>query len=181
LVFLIFHFSQIAKSIFGDILSTVIIIDGHNLLWSIQKSSEDFESITYVQLCRMIGAYLRQIDEFGCVVFDGIGPPDKEIFDDMGKLEVLFSGRSEDADQVIEDKITANTAPRRLVVVSSDRRLRAAARRRKATSLKTEVFWDRVLLEAGRKRRPREPRAKREGISESETEQWLKRFGLDED
>jgi predicted RNA-binding protein with PIN domain len=159
----------------------VIIIDGYNLLWSIQKSSEDFESITVVQLCRFIAAYLRQIDEVGCVVFDGIGPPDKEIFDDMGKLEVLFSGRSEDADQVIGDKITANTAPRRLMVVSSDRKLRAAARRRKATSIKAEAFWENILSEAGRTRRPREPRAKREGISESETEQWLKRFGLDED
>ncbi len=159
----------------------MIIIDGHNLLWSIQKYSEDFELVTSVQLCRMIDAYLRQIDEAGCVVFDGIGPPDKEIFENMVRLEVIFSGRSTDADGVIEDKITASTAPRRLRVVSNDRRLRAAARRRKATSLKTEAFWESVLSEASKKRRPREPRVKREGISESETEQWLKSFGLDED
>jgi predicted RNA-binding protein with PIN domain len=159
----------------------MIIIDGHNLLRSIQKSFEDFELITSIHLCRLVDVYLKLVDEAGCIVFDGIGPPDKEIFENMGRLEVIFSGRNSDADRVIEDKITANTAPRRLVVVSNDRRLRIAARRRRATSLKTEAFWQSVLVETSRKRRPTEPRAKREGISESETEQWLRRFGLDED
>ncbi len=159
----------------------MIIIDGYNLLRSVQKSFEDFELVTDIHLCRLIDAYLKLIDEAGCIVFDGIGPPDKEIFENMSRLEVIFSGRNSDADGVIEDKISANTAPRRLVIVSNDHRLRTAARRRRATSLKTEAFWESVLIEISRKSRPREPRAKREGISESETKQWLKRFGLDED
>jgi hypothetical protein len=158
-----------------------IIIDGYNLLHAIEKAEHFSPDGSDVWLCRMITAYLRQIDETGCIVFDGIGPPDKEIFEGMGKLEVVFSGRNKDADRVIEDKITANTAPRRLVVVSSDRRLRAAARKRRANSVKAETFWESLLSEADRKPRPKEPRAKREGISESETDQWLKKFGLDED
>jgi predicted RNA-binding protein with PIN domain len=159
----------------------MFIIDGYNLLHAIEETESLSPALTDTWLCRMIAAYLRRIDETGCVVFDGIGPPDKEIFEDMGNLEVIFSGRNKDADKVIEDKITANTAPRRLLVVSSDRRLRAAARKRKAVSVKAEAFWESVSCESDRKPRPREPRAKREGITESETEQWLKSFGLDED
>ena len=159
----------------------MFIIDGYNLLRAIEKMESFSPALTETWLCRMIAAYLRQIDRTGCVVFDGIGPPDREVFEDMGNLEVIFSGRNKDADKVIEDKITANTAPRRLLVVSSDRRLRVAARKRKATSIKAEAFWESVISEMDRKPGPREPREKREGITESETEQWLKSFGLDEE
>jgi predicted RNA-binding protein with PIN domain len=174
---MIFGFQLLVSSL----LTMPIIIDGYNLLRAIEKTESFSPVLTDAWLCRMITAYLRQIDEAGCVVFDGIGPPDKEIFEDMGNLEVIFSGRNKDADKVIEDKITANTAPKRLLVVSSDRRLRVAARKRRAISVKAEVFWESVISEPDRKPRPREPREKREGITESETEQWLKSFGLDED
>ncbi len=42
-----------------------VIIDGHNLLSFIQKASEDFESISAVQLCGIIGRYLKQTGEKG--------------------------------------------------------------------------------------------------------------------
>ena len=84
-----------------------IIIDGHNLLWSIQKPSEDSELITDVKLCYIIGRYLKLIDQNGEIVFDGKGPPDKSGFDNISNLEVLFAGLATDADTVIEDKIKA--------------------------------------------------------------------------
>ncbi len=154
------------------------IVDGHNLLHLIQKASEDFGAITDVQLCRIIGEYLRQINEKGEVVFDGTGPRDKSGFDNISNLEVFFSGLRSDADTVIEDKIKASTAPRRLTIVSSDRRLRIAARKRKATVVKSQVFWDNVQKQLSRKPKAREPREKREGLNEGETELWLKIFDL---
>ena len=157
-----------------------LIIDGHNLLWAVKKTSEDSEPITDVQLCRIIGRYLKLVGEKGEIVFDGIGPRDKSGFDNISSLEVLFSGRVADCDTVIENKITANTAPKRLTIVSSDRRLRDAARRRKATPVKSEVFWGNLQKQLSRKRTAREPAAKRNGISESETEQWLEFFGLEQ-
>ena len=157
-----------------------LIIDGHNLLWAIQKTSEDSESITDVQLCRIIGRYLKLVGKKGEIVFDGIGPRDKSGFDNISNLEVLFSGRAADCDTVIENKITANTAPKRLTVVSSDRRLRDAARRRKATPVKSEVFWSNLQKQLSRKRTAREPAAKRHGISEGETKQWLEFFGFEQ-
>ena len=156
-----------------------VIIDGYNLLRSVQKA-EEFESISDVQLCRLVGRYLKLIGEEGEIIFDGTGPPDKSGFDDISNLEVLFAGPGGDADIVIEDKIRANTAPKRLTVVSSDRKLRRSAQARKARAVKAEVFWDELQKQLSRKRTTKEPTAKRRGLTESETRQWLKFFDIEQ-
>jgi predicted RNA-binding protein with PIN domain len=157
---------------------TMFIIDGHNLLHTILKTEGDSEVVSDVGLCRIVGNYLRLTGRRGEIIFDGTGPRDKDIFEKVGDVEVLFAGSRTDADTVIEDKIKANTAPKRLTVVSSDRRLRKAARARKAAAVKSEDFWNNVQKQLSRKRRAREPAAKRRGLSEGETEQWLEFFGL---
>ena len=83
----------------------MIIIDGYNLLWSIQRESESFGPVGDVQLCRIVDRYLELSNEKGEIIFDGTGPPDKSGFDNLKKLEVVFAGRSSDADTMIEDKI----------------------------------------------------------------------------
>ena len=158
----------------------MFFIDGHNLLHSVQKDGADSAPISDVQLCRIIGSYLKLTDQSGEIIFDGTGPPDKSGFEGIGNLEVFFAGLSTDTDTVIEDKITANTAPRRLTIVSSDRRLRKAARARKAISIKSEVFWNNIQKQLSRKKMTKEPAAKRRGLSESETKQWLEIFGLEQ-
>ncbi len=157
-----------------------VIIDGHNLLHSIQKTSEGSESITDVQLCHIIGRYLKLTGEKGEIVFDGTGPADKSQFDNLSNLEVSFTGFATDADTVIEDKIRANTAPKRLTIVSSDRRLQDAARARKATAIKSQIFWNNLQKRLSRNKTIKEPAAKRRGLSDGETEQWLKFFGLEQ-
>jgi len=157
------------------------VIDGTNLLWAIQESYEDHEIAGEVQLCKTLDRYFAQIADAGEIVFDGAGPSDKSVFDGVGYLDVIFSGFGSDADSVIEEKVLANTAPRRLTVVSSDRRLRKAAGERKATALKSELFWDQVLQELRRKKpAAKEPEEKRDGLTEGETQQWLDLFGLED-
>ena len=156
----------------------MIIIDGHNLLHSIVKLHEDSGPISDVKLCWIISRYLKAIGETGEIVFDGAGPRDKSQFDNIANLEVFFAGLGSDADTVIEDKIRANSAPRRLSIISSDRRLRDAARTRKATAIKSEVFWDNLQKQLKRKKPEKEPEAKRSGLTESETQQWLDIFGI---
>lgn len=157
----------------------MVIIDGHNLLWSIQQTNKDLEPISSVQLCRVVGRYLKLTGEKGEIVFDGIGPPDKSGFDEISSLEVFFTGRSTDADTVIETKIKADTSPRRLIVVSSDRRIRKAAHTRKAIPVRSEKFWDDVRRQLSRKTATAEPIEKQIGLSEGETEQWLKFFDIE--
>ncbi|MHC4086582.1 MAG: NYN domain-containing protein [Planctomycetota bacterium] len=158
----------------------MIIIDGHNLLHSIVKLSDEDESINDVKLCWIISRYLRAIRKQGEIIFDGTGPRDKSQFDNIANLEVLFAGLGSDADTVIENMIKANTAPKRLSIVSSDRRLREAARTRRATAVKSEVFWDNLQKQLKRKKPVKEPEAKRAGLSESETRQWLEFFGIEQ-
>ncbi len=158
----------------------MIIIDGHNLLHSIVNISEEAESINDVQLCWIISRFLRAIRKQGEIIFDGTGPRDKSQFDNIANLEVLFAGLGSDADTVIENKIKASTAPKRLTVVSSDRRLRDSARKRRATTVKSQIFWDNLQKQLKRKKPVKEPEAKRMGLSESETRQWLEFFGIEQ-
>ncbi|MHC4060756.1 MAG: NYN domain-containing protein [Planctomycetota bacterium] len=157
-----------------------VIIDGNNLLWAVHEVGDDSEQTDRLRLCCIVGRYLKLAGETGQIVFDGAGPPDKTAFDNITSLEVFFAGLSAEADEVIEDKIKASTAPRRLTVVSSDRRLRAAARARKAGAVKSETFWNQLRTMFTRGRTDKEPAAKRWGLSEIETEQWLRFFGIEQ-
>jgi uncharacterized protein len=157
------------------------IIDGNNLLWAMHQALGEREITTEIELCRVLSQYFARIGEPGQVVFDGAGPADKSPFDDLRHLEVFFAGFHRDSDSVIEEKIAADSSPRRLTVVSSDRRLRKAASARKAIAVKSEDFWERVRRELSRKQpRRKEPEEKREGLTDSETEKWLEVFGLEQ-
>lgn len=154
-----------------------LLIDGYNLLRTIQRDA--YSALSEGQMCQLVSGYLYRKRDTGKVIFDGIGPPDKTSLRDISSLEVIFSG-SVEADDIIEELILDNSAPKRLVVVSSDRRVKAAAKKRKAVAIKSEDFWLQLIKVLEKKRSISvEPPAKREGISESETEQWLKEFGLD--
>jgi predicted RNA-binding protein with PIN domain len=162
-------------------LKDMTIIDGTNLLWALHEQSDEWEITTEAQLCRTLDRYFRSTGEDGQVVFDGTGPSGRDEFSSMSNLEVIFSGFNTDSDTVIEEKIKASTAPRRLTVVSSDRRLRKAAGERKAVALKSEEFWGQVQKELRRKKpQSKEPEAKREGLTQGETEQWMDLFDIDE-
>lgn len=158
----------------------MVIIDGHNLLHSIAKISDDSSSIGDLKLCWIISRYLKAIGDKGEIIFDGTGPRDKSQYDNIANLEVFFAGLGTDADTVIEDKIRADSAPRRLSIISSDRRLRDAARTRKATAIKSEIFWDSLQKQLRQKKQVKEPEAKRSGLTESETKQWLNIFGIEQ-
>ena len=154
-----------------------LLIDGYNLLRTIQKDGST--PLNETPMCRLISCYLCRKRDTGKIIFDGIGPPNKTSLRNIANLEVIFSG-SYEADDIIEQLIFENTAPKRLVVVSSDRRVKAAAKKRKAVAIKSDDFWY-ELIKFLEKKRPGypEPPGKRDGISEDETNRWLEEFGLE--
>jgi len=79
-----------------------------------KKTDEEFDSITDLQLCHIVSRYLKLTGQKGEIVFDGTGPPDKIRFDNINNLEISFAGLATDADTVIEDKIRANTDPKKI-------------------------------------------------------------------
>jgi len=155
-----------------------ILIDGHNLLHTIKAMTEG-QILKEVQLCKLVGRYLKQTKQRGEIIFDGRGPLDKSGFVVTAGLQVLFSGSAADADTVIENRIKASTAPKQLTVVSSDNRLIKAAKVRKAVALTADEFWEQVVKKLARERRESEPPGKLAGITDGETDFWLKLFKLD--
>ena len=103
------------------------VVDGYNLLHCIKKNFEQFRECSDMRVARLLSLYAEKTRDAGHLVFDGIGPPNREDFGNIESVEVIFSGTEKEADDVIENIIAANTAPKRLIVVSDDRRLIAAA------------------------------------------------------
>jgi hypothetical protein len=93
-------------------------------------------------------------------------------------VAVRFAANHEDADALIEELILADSAPRRLIVVSSDHRLHRAARRRKAKAIDS----DRWYAETVRSRRASPPASPAgaskpaDALGEKEVQYWLARF-----
>ena len=90
-------------------------------------------------------------------------------------IRVIYAGPGRDADTLIENLIDASTSPRRLVIVSSDRRLRAAARRRRCRWLASDAFLETIAHDCApsRTRRggPRPP--------EADVARWMREFGFE--
>jgi len=156
------------------------VIDGHNLLKSVQYEDEQFELISDLQLCHIIGRYLKKIRQEAQIVFDGTGPKEKQGFENIINLEVIFAGPDKEADDIIENKINASSAARNLTVVTGDKKILTTARRRKADTIKPKLFWEHIRKQLSRPEKLREPLAKRYGISENETEYWMKIFRIED-
>ena len=60
-------------------------------------------------------------------------------------ITVRFAAGYESADELIEQLIQRDSAPRRLVVVSSDHRLHRAARRRKAQAIDSDQWYEQTI------------------------------------
>jgi len=94
------------------------------------------------------------------VVFDASVPPGDFKLDERYRgLQVLFALGDENADARIEQLIAAHSTPKALFVVSSDRRIRQAAHRRRAIALTAEDYWNRLddLKERASRRHEPEP------------------------
>ncbi len=90
-------------------------------------------------------------------------------------ISVRFAAEYESADELIEELIRAESAPRRLVVVSGDRRIRRAARRRRAKSIASDAWYAELV----RSRREGEPDAHRPPVPllEEDVDYWIDQFG----
>ena len=160
------------------LFNMLIIIDGYNLLRCVQNI-EEYQNLDEAGLCRFISEYLQRVRTYGQIIFDGIGPPDKSELGGIDNLEVYFSGENLEADDIIIEKIEEYSAPKNMVVVSSDRQIRSAATRKKATAVTSDIFWLSMIEQLDKKKPTPMPKEKRHGLNESETDAWMDEFGLD--
>lgn len=152
------------------------LIDGNNVLFAFKKAG--FE-LGRGQLVQML-AHLAAKGEPVTIVYDGHRPP-PQVYQQMldPSVQIFFSEKAT-ADEIIFDLIQDNTAPRRLAVVSTDRSIRQAARRRRCRIVLSEEFVPMLIATCqAPAERPREAREKFRGLTEEETQKWLKEFHED--
>ncbi len=121
------------------------------------------------------------------VVFDASNAPEKLARVQTHKgLTVVYAVDDENADARIEELIGRHATPKTLTVVSTDRRIRQAAERRRAKAVTADDFWVELdrrkeANEPGFKPLPRPKPERPVSISSQETEYWLREFdGLDD-
>jgi predicted RNA-binding protein with PIN domain len=156
-----------------------LLVDGNNLLYAVCDALG--QSLSRFALASMLSRFARNQDEKITVVFDG-APASRHDQDPFDLLDIqthfAYPGP---ADTVLCNLLQENSAPRRLEVVSTDREIRKAARRRKAKSLRSEDFATRLLQELDQPDPPPtvEPPEKRNGLTEDQTRKWLREFGYE--
>ena len=96
--------------------------------------------------------------------------------------ELLYAGQGRDADSLIERLIEADSAPRRLTVVSSDRRIQRAGRRRKCRVMPSDDFLGVLLRDAdsAKQRWRRPPFSTEVPLSPTAIRYWKDLFKIDE-
>lgn len=150
------------------------LIDGNNLLFALGDVGRG-------KLRRMLEPLARTGQKVH-LVFDGPAPEEETPeASEAPSVRVTYAG-PQSADEVIEAVIAGHGSPRALTVVSSDREVRRAARRRRCRVLKSQTF----ARELSRLRRrpkgpPPEPPEKRRGLEPGQRDAWLREFGLDDE
>jgi hypothetical protein len=110
------------------------------------------------------------------IVFDASGAPPGLPREEVYRgIAVRFAPRREDADAVIERLIEEHGQPQALVVVSSDHRIQRAARRRRATSIDSDVWYTQLVREAQSRPAPREVKPA-PPVDPEDVARWVREF-----
>lgn len=163
-----------------------LIIDGYNLMHAAGFARRKYgpgglERSRNRLLARLAELLTGAERQRTTVVFDAKeAPAGRSDADVRSGLCILFARDTDEADDLIERLIAQHSAPKQLLVVSSDHRLHRAARRRKASACDSDRFLDRLEKRVAR---ADEPSATAENADETETElsademqHWLNEF-----
>jgi len=162
------------------------LIDGYNLMYTLglldkRFGPDGFRKARMRFLSDLAGALGAVEANQTTVVFDAREAPGHLPRESTHKgMSVLYADEDEGADERIERLIAAHSVPKALTVVSTDRRIRQAATRRKARAMTAEAFWE--LLENSKGKTPAPPpttteeEARLHGLSPEDAAAWLDTF-----
>jgi hypothetical protein len=157
------------------------LIDGYNLLHELEvqlkragpRGLEGARRRLLERLSRGHGADADAVT----VVFDaGRAPPGVPGRQEHRGLRVLFA-LGQEADDLIEELIRRDASPAQLTVVSNDRRLRDAARRRSCPVLGCLDYLEHLRRPARPVELPAAEAAKPDAVSADEARRWEDEFG----
>jgi hypothetical protein len=158
-----------------------LIIDGYNLLhasgvFGDERGPRGFEK-SRLALLDMLVDLLGDAAANTIVVFDAARAPDGlPARLNHGGIRVWFAREYPDADSLIEELLEDAEAPASLVVVSGDRRLQIAARRRRAQAVSSDDWL--ATMREQRRARGRKAETKPPEPGPADVEGWKRYFGL---
>ena len=160
-----------------------MIIDGYNVLHASRWLRSSRKGLDRAAFCRLLATLAGRRSEKITVVFDALPARGDTAITRTLPVKVVYSGHDRTADDVIIQMIKASTGPRDLTVVSSDRRIRSAAKRRGCKTKPAGEFiraFDAELNQA-KKHASQEPPEKHQGLDQDQRRQWMDEFGFDDD
>jgi len=169
-------------------MSTDLIIDGYNVMHLAGLARKaigagDLERARERLLRKLHSQLSTNERKRTTVVFDGTDQPASgSRWFKRFEMAVLFSPFGQEADDVIEELIRTHRDPRRLVVVSSDNRLKQAARSHRAGWLDADTFLCEIehrssATETETNSPQVSPARPPENLSETEVQRWISEFG----
>ena len=162
-----------------------LLIDGYNLLHAaglarVRYAPGDLERARH-RLLAMLSEKLMPAERLRCtVVFDALEAPygqsrESQVHD----IAVVFAPPGGDADTLIEDLLQGHPAAKQVLVISGDHRLHKAARRRGATPMDSEPFWEQLRQSPDQRKGviPPPVTAPRPAPVKPDVAAWMKEFG----
>ncbi len=162
-----------------------LLIDGYNLLHVTGIFGRGIGPGTFQRsreaLLRFLAASLDPGQRKNTtVVFDAAeAPPGLPRTVAQEEMTVRYARDYPDADTLIEELIQSDSAPRSLLVVSSDHRIQRAARRRRARTIDSDVWyadlWQRRVRSLNTQHKPI-PEKPMGDLSAAEIDYWVNEF-----
>ncbi|MGI9014217.1 MAG: NYN domain-containing protein [Phycisphaerales bacterium] len=159
-----------------------LVVDAYNVLHVTGVLHPDRAGVEVEDLVELIHNS-RYRKEDVCLICDGerrMREAENQT-NQTGHLRVIYAGAGRSADDQIELMIDRSSAPRRLIIVTSDLRLVRAAKRRRCKQLRSDVFLAQLERDAHRQVGSRTARRHSERLSDAEVRYWLRVFGLDDE
>ncbi len=165
-----------------------LLIDGYNLLHAaglarVRYAPGDLERARH-RLVAMLSEKLTPAERLRCtVVFDAQEAPFHDARESrVHDIAVVFAPQGGDADTAIEELLEKHPAAKQVVMVSADHRLHKAARRRGASPIDSEPFWEQLRQSPDQRQTITTPVEKpaasqRPSVVNTDVATWLKEFG----
>jgi predicted RNA-binding protein with PIN domain len=155
-----------------------VIVDTYNVLHTTGVLPPELAGVDLAGLAALIRSS-RYAREQVTLVCDGYGT--ENAIEETRFLHVAFAGLSRTADDLIAELVARSTAPRLLVVVSSDNQVLRSAKRRGARRLTAAQFLQHLADDARLLPRAARPNAKPPSpVPDDEVARWIDHFDLTE-
>ena len=154
-----------------------LLIDTYNVLHMTGILPPEMAGIDVGGLIKLISVS-RYRNQLVTLVCDGTGPMTSSGTSPR-LIAVRFAGPGREADDLILELIDAASDRRRITVVTSDRAVATAARKRRCRTITSQAFLGHLLADAQTKLKPPDDRPTGP-LDKKRVDQWIEQFGVDE-